>query len=95
VEWNPKKRVGGLYPKERVGQPKPVTNSIQKHGLHTTDKKEWAVLTKFFFEGLWDFISVFVEDDKCKERVGGRGMNERDENRDERRDSEERNGTNR
>jgi hypothetical protein len=42
-----------------------------------------------FFEGLWDFISVFVEDDKCKERVGGRGMNERDENRDERRDSEE------
>jgi hypothetical protein len=50
---------------------------------------------QIFFEGLWDFISVFVEDDKCKERVGGRGMNERDENRDERRDSEERNGTNR
>jgi len=48
-----------------------------------------------FFEGLWEFISVFVEDNKCKERVGGRGMNERDENRDEQRDSKERNGTNR
>ena len=69
--------------------------AFQKHGLHTTNKKEWAVLTRIFFEGLWDFISVFVEDDKCKERVGGRGMNKRDENRDEQRDSEERNGTNR
>jgi hypothetical protein len=57
--------------------------AFQKHGLHTTDKKEWAVSTRFFFEGLWDFISVFVEDDKCKERVGGRGMDEPDENRDE------------
>ena len=48
MEWNPKERVGELNPKERVGQPKPVTYSIQKHGLHTTDKKEWAVSTKFF-----------------------------------------------
>ena len=86
MEWNPK---------ERVGQPKPVTYSIPKTWTSHHQQEGMGCVDQNFFEGLWDFISVFVEDDKCKERVGGRGMNERDENRDERRDSEERNGTNR